>query len=291
MVAVDCHAIHTLSEYIVFGYRNDIERFPSNLVYRRCVYEVLSGPQPAAVQVDKVVFLQQRSKPPWHRSVAEFLFSERMMSILQVFLVPNAYLFNEECIVKCSNMPASVFPWHRDSDGCRQLAADYHAYISVWCALDDTTESNGCLHVWPGSHHLQPGKPDMQPNNSQVTDSRCKRSAADVVHNLTDHEAQSNVNYAVLPLAVAAGSAIILADTLWHCSGPNTTRHYRRAWMSQFSAGPILRSVVQAQASPEWEGGCSSDKYGSATVSDETRRQHNNCAGRKVPVALAVPIG
>ena len=32
---------------------------------------------------------------------------------------------------------------------------------------------------------------------------------------------------------------VIMSDQLWHCSGPNQSLHYRRAWMPQFSARPI----------------------------------------------------
>ncbi len=43
-----------------------------------------------------------------------------------------------------------------------------------------------------------------------------------------------------VPLHVRAGTAVVMCDTLLHGSGPNLSRHDRRAWMPQFSAGPLL---------------------------------------------------
>ena len=58
------------------------------------------------------------------------------------------------------------------------------------------------------------------------------------------HEEQPPTQQAagVLPLEVPAGTAIVTSDTVLHCSGPNRSRHMRRAWMPQFSSGPICWS-------------------------------------------------
>ncbi len=36
---------------------------------------------------------------------------------------------------------------------------------------------------------------------------------------------------------------VIMTDRLWHCSGPNNSLHFRRAWMPQYSEEPILDSI------------------------------------------------
>uniref|UniRef100_A0A383VSD0 Uncharacterized protein n=1 Tax=Tetradesmus obliquus TaxID=3088 RepID=A0A383VSD0_TETOB len=43
-------------------------------------------------------------------------------------------------------------------------------------------------------------------------------------------------------LEVPAGTAVLLRDDLWHCSGPNSSCHSRTAYMAQFSSRPIARS-------------------------------------------------
>lgn len=50
------------------------------------------------------------------------------------------------------------------------------------------------------------------------------------------------------PRPALAPAQVVFLDTLLHASGPNTSRHMRRAWMPQFSAEPILR---RRQAPPQ----------------------------------------
>jgi hypothetical protein len=44
-------------------------------------------------------------------------------------------------------------------------------------------------------------------------------------------------------LEIPKGSAVVMSHLLMHTSGENKTRFQRRAWMPQFSKGPILSSV------------------------------------------------
>ena len=41
------------------------------------------------------------------------------------------------------------FPWHQD-DGYTPVAPS--PYLTLWLALNDATEDNGCIWVLPGSH-------------------------------------------------------------------------------------------------------------------------------------------
>ena len=146
-------------------------------------------------------------------------------------------LFNDQFIVKPSfqrgddtNNISTSFAWHRDSDWCRNDAMNdsgtiskthnHHPYISVWIALDDATIENGCLIIRPGSHLAICPSKVAQKNSSE------EKFSVDV-----------NVD---VPLCMTAGSAVIMVDTVEHCSGGNTSQYSRRAWMPQFSSQPIL---------------------------------------------------
>lgn len=76
------------------------------------------------------------------------------------------------------------------------------------------TSGNGCFVVQPGSHLTAAADADAD----------------------ADEQPQAN---AAVSLEVPAGTAILTSDTVLHCSGPNRSRHMRRAWMPQFAAGPI----------------------------------------------------
>lgn len=45
--------------------------------------------------------------------------------------------------------------------------------------------------------------------------------------------------HSAVPLEVPAGTVVVTSDAVLHCSGANRSRHVRRAWMPQFSAGPL----------------------------------------------------
>lgn len=48
-------------------------------------------------------------------------------------------------------------------------------------------------------------------------------------------------HYRTLPRFCVLPLQVLFWDTLLHASGPNTSRHTRRAWMPQFCSRPITR--------------------------------------------------
>jgi ectoine hydroxylase-related dioxygenase (phytanoyl-CoA dioxygenase family) len=151
---------------------------------------------------DALAFDTIRSAWPLTREGRDVLFGHRLRSLVRDLLGNEAVLFNEQYIVKPSRSGTyGAFGWHRDSDSVvRATGENKIPYISVWVALDDATESNGCLVVRPlGSD-----------DDDEVL------------------------------LEVASGTAIVMSSLLWHRSGPNTTQFSRRAWMPQFSSRAII---------------------------------------------------
>ncbi|GFR51196.1 hypothetical protein Agub_g13543 [Astrephomene gubernaculifera] len=172
------------------------------------------------------------------------------------------YLFNEQFIVKPPRSSSrSAFAWHRDSDWCRgHPQYDYSPYISVWTALDDMDEENGALVVLPGSHLGGPGGPTAAPCKAAAGDPDGRQGGGGGSREATTSSsaeaagagagagaAGSDVSnleagfHSARHLFVPAGTVVVFLDTLLHASGPNHSRHMRRAWMPQFSSRPILR--------------------------------------------------
>lgn len=94
-------------------------------------------------------------------------------------------------------------------------------------------EENGCFIVRPGSH-VTPAQPSSAQHGT--SSSGGGGSGSNVSEQLQEPGSDGQPP---LPLCVEPGTAIITSDTVLHCSGPNRSRHMRRAWMPQFSAGPI----------------------------------------------------
>ncbi len=151
-------------------------------------------------------------------------------------------------IVKPARSRGSAFRWHRDCEWCRAGLAQRHSYLSLWCALDDMAPDNGALWVVPGSHvqgaaqaggAAKEGAADPLQPASPGSDAAAPPAASHRVGPQSLAEGGASPAGAV-PLYVKAGTVVVMADTLLHCSGPNDSRHDRHAWMPQFSSGPLL---------------------------------------------------
>ncbi|MCO5171299.1 MAG: phytanoyl-CoA dioxygenase family protein [Planctomycetes bacterium] len=129
--------------------------------------------------------------------------------------VPAVRLFQDHVICKPPGTPGEV-AWHQDY-GYWPLASPRG--LTVWVALDDADEANGCLRYAPGSHHLgerrpadfvagahQPDRPDLPP--------------------LDPREAPAPPEAAL----ARAGEALAHDPLVWHTSGPNASTRVRRAW-------------------------------------------------------------
>ncbi len=153
--------------------------------------------------------------------MTDFLFSELMASICQATLGDNAYLFNEQYVVKAADTD-SKFAWHQDSG----YIGHYHrAYLSCWCALDDMGIENGTIYVLPYSR-----------------DGR--HSSDELIQHIVESGSNDKVGYhgddPGDPAIVPAGSIVVFSSRTFHRSGANTTDRYRRSYLAQYSAEPIM---------------------------------------------------
>ncbi len=98
--------------------------------------------------------------------------------------------------------------WHQD----RWTALDRDPLITIWTALDPATVDNGCMWVTPGRHHTL-----INPEHGSGF--------------LTEEQADQLVKETEpVPLALAAGEAVLLHNHLPHRSGVNSTDIARRAF-------------------------------------------------------------
>ena len=147
-------------------------------------------------------------------------------------------LFNDQYVVKPptrggSALRSSCFDWHQDSQWCRaeEGEEDWECapYLSCWVALDDVNEENGTLRMLP--------YPSAESHATHRERARAYPSRDSLASPLTD-ETIDSVGHL---LTMRAGSVVFFSDVVLHCSGPNLSDAVRRAWMPQFSAGPVLR--------------------------------------------------
>ncbi len=171
-------------------------------------------------------------------TITRFLFSELMAEICHATLGDDAYLFNEQYVVKAAEANTK-FSWHQDSG----YIGHYHMpYLSCWCALDDMSEANGTIYVLPYA------RAGMQPD--------------DIAEHTVDAESNDKVGYhgddPGDPVIVPAGSIAVFSSRTFHRSGNNATDKMRRSYLAQYSAEPILNKEgtnIWAQAVPVLKNG------------------------------------
>lgn len=148
-----------------------------------------------------------------------FLFGNVMMEIVMSTVGDNAYLFLELFSLKWPRTGIAL-EWHQDSGYL--LGNPHKPYVSLWCALDDMTEENGCLYVLPYS----------------------RAESKDVVKHTKDKKTNDLIGYRGTDLGIAlpvtTGSIVGLSSTTFHRSGTNLTDKPRRAFLASYSPEPII---------------------------------------------------
>ena len=159
-----------------------------------------------------------------------------MGQVIEQTLGGDGLLFNEQFVVKGAGKGAS-FAWHQDS---AYVGFDHKPYVTVWIALDDTTEENGCVYILPRDIDAQPG---IDPHEWQDDSNELNGYFGDETGK---------------PMTCLAGTIVAFSSLTLHRSGPNTTGRPRRAYICQYSLEPIrdpetgdLKRFAKPVAMPE----------------------------------------
>ncbi len=171
--------------------------------------------------------------------MTDFLYSDLMTELCCALLGDNVYLFNEQYVVKAADTDTK-FAWHQDSG----YVGHYHrAYLSCWCALDDMSVENGTVYILPYSR-------DGRSNSDEITDHQREERSNDQVGYRGDDPGE--------PAIVPAGSIVVFSSRTFHRSGANMTDQYRRCYLAQYSAEPIMNRAgtgFHARAEPILQNG------------------------------------
>jgi ectoine hydroxylase-related dioxygenase (phytanoyl-CoA dioxygenase family) len=135
---------------------------------------------------------------------------------------PNIRLYHDQALYK-PPLHGDEVPWHQDN-GYWKL--DPAAAMSLWIALDDADEANGCMRFIPGSHKA-----------GEVGHQRAGQYIAQL-------KADADESLAV-PVPLPAGSGVVHHCRTLHNTQPNHTPRQRRAWvMHLMPSGTCQNGVV-----------------------------------------------
>jgi phytanoyl-CoA hydroxylase len=135
-------------------------------------------------------------------------------------LVPTATTLDyDQLVAKPPGRPKAVFHWHQDLAYWPKTPEP--ETVTVWLALDDVDDTNGCLMFVPGSQR----EPDLRPHRP-LTGSR------EDSHTLVAEVSESKDEIRAVHLA--RGEAVAFRERTLHGSGGNVSKRWRRAYVIAF---------------------------------------------------------
>jgi len=159
--------------------------------------------------------------------VAGVFTSDKILDCMEDLMGPDIYYHSSKVMFKPPGGVAK--PWHQDAAYWRDYASNQ---ITVWIAIDDATEENGCVWAIPESHKL--GLIPHVKRELQVEDS------------------QIDVQKAV-PVPVPAGGLLIFHSLVLHMSQKNDSDKTRWAIICDYDClpNPIIDAIDDASYKPE----------------------------------------
>ncbi len=178
----------------------------------------------------------------YSRRLWRFLYGELMAEVCRNTLGPDAYLFNEQWVVKGPEQ-GMKFAWHQDSGYVKAVDpdTDHPPYLTCWCTLDEVGESNGTVYVLD---HESAGT-----RGNVITHDR-DPDTNDLIGYTGD-----NPGFAV---DAPAGSVVAFTSYNLHRSGPNVSDTMRRVYLPQYVSAPMVHTRTGERfnlAVPFLEGG------------------------------------
>lgn len=152
-----------------------------------------------------------RVEPGFERALREGWLGALACGLLEV---PAVAVFQDFVISKVPGAVAGI-NWHQDYSYWPLASA---RGLTVWVALDDADEANGCLRYLPGSHAGGERAP------ADFTEGAAQPRRADLAP--LDLRAAGDAEW--VPLA--AGEAVVHDPLIVHMSPPNLSVRPRRAW-------------------------------------------------------------
>ena len=145
----------------------------------------------------------------------QLLYHKPLLDIAESLIGPNIQLFHDQALYKPARYGGEV-PWHQDNGYWRCTPSNL---VSIWMALDDADEENGCMNVIPGSH-LE-GAPDHDRAISE------KGELPALLQASVDENRGA-------PVPVKAGYAMVHHCLMLHQTNPNRSHRGRRAMVIHY---------------------------------------------------------
>ena len=154
----------------------------------------------------------------WKRSedFQQLVYHKPLLDIADSLIGGSVQLFGDQALYKPANNGGPI-PWHQDNSYWRCQPADL---VSIWIALDDTDEENGCMNVIPGSHV-----------SGALEHSRAKTGDGNTSAILMTSQVDDSK---AVPIPLSAGHAMVHHCLTFHTTRPNYSSRDRRAMVIHY---------------------------------------------------------
>jgi ectoine hydroxylase-related dioxygenase (phytanoyl-CoA dioxygenase family) len=169
---------------------------------------LLAGGDQGISRGDEIVFTHDLAEQD--DRIRAFVTRDEFVALSTAFLGPDTDLYWNQTVYKLPEAQR-LFPWHQD-DGYTRV--EPFPYLTLWLAIGDATEENGCISVLPGSHR----RGFVEHRKSPI--------------GLVCHDSDDPDQGITVPLK--SGSIAAFWSLTMHKSGPNRSRGIRKAYVIQF---------------------------------------------------------
>lgn len=160
------------------------------------------------------VMLPRRYYPPWQNNIYE----RRAASVAQQLHGDGMVIDYDQLLAKQPYKDDAVFAWHQDMAYWPNTPDTRTA--TLWLAIDDSTEANGCMRFVPQTIR----EDALRPHVAQFGDRGESHALGTTLWD----------NDVVVTVPIKRGDVTVHNETVMHGSGGNTTGGFRRAYILAF---------------------------------------------------------
>lgn len=166
-------------------------------------------------KADQITFTSHLAEQD--EKIRAFCLRKEIADLSSQLLGPDVDLYWNQSVFKRPETE-QIFPWHQDDAYTPVKPAPY---LTLWLAISDATEENGCISVLPGSH-----KNGLVPHEQTAYGWAC-------------HSPEDPDQGVLVP--VPAGSLVVFWSMTMHKSGPNLSKNIRKAYVIQYANAGLRR--------------------------------------------------
>ena len=156
----------------------------------------------------------------------EYMRTSRVADVAAELIGTPLYLHGDQALMKPPEV-GSEKPFHQDNAYFQVTPDD--AVITCWCALDEATTENGCLHYLAGSHKRGLVEHEKIENTPHLVPPGLRREDA-------------------VPVPARPGTVVFHHGWALHMSPPNRSRSWRRAMVLHFVRADAVAPNLKSQA-------------------------------------------